>query len=172
MQYNSLDIAKIHILRIDPGEDLLLSVRKFLAESGLRQAVVMSGYGTLAAYSLHWVEHNHIPTNNLFRKGEGGIEILAMNGLVVDGKPHIHMALSNPDGAFRRAPGRRQHRLRVVRDLLRGGARQRSELPARAGGGGKYGLGRNFTPDVYPRVIHSRRREKSIFLRVFGDQIL
>jgi len=100
MQYSSLDIEKIHILRIDPGEDLLLSVRKFLAESGLRQAVVMSGYGTLAAYSLHWVEHNHIPTNNLFRKGEGGIEILAMNGLVVDGKPHIHMALSNPDGAF------------------------------------------------------------------------
>jgi len=46
------------------------------------------------------VEHNHIPTNNLFRKGEGGIEILAMNGLVVDGKPHIHMALSNPDGGF------------------------------------------------------------------------
>ena len=100
MQYNSLDVEKIHILRVDPGEDLLLSVRQFLAESGLRQAVVMSGYGTLAAYSLHWVEHNHIPTNNLFRKGEGGIEILAMNGLVVDGKPHIHMALSNPGGGF------------------------------------------------------------------------
>ena len=100
MQYNSRDVEKIHILRVDPGEDLLLSVRQFLAESGLRQAVVMSGYGTLAAYSLHWVQHNHIPTNNLFRKGEGGIEILAMNGLVVDGKPHIHMALSNPDGGF------------------------------------------------------------------------
>lgn len=100
MQYSALKVEKIHILRIDPGEDLLLSVRKFLAESGLRQAVVMSGYGTLAAYSLHWVEHNHIPTHNLFRKGEGGIEILAMNGLVADGKPHIHMALSNPDGGF------------------------------------------------------------------------
>lgn len=100
MQYNSLDVEKIHILRVDPEEDLLLSVRQFLAESGLRQAVVMSGYGTLAAYSLHWVEHNHIPTNNLFRKGEGGIEILAMNGLVVDGRPHIHMALSNPQGGF------------------------------------------------------------------------
>lgn len=100
MEYKAFNVQKIHILRIDPGEDILLTVRKFLGESGLRQAVVMSGYGTLAAYSLHWVEHNHIPTHNLFRKGEGGIEILAMNGLVVDGIPHIHVALSNPEGGF------------------------------------------------------------------------
>ncbi len=100
MEFTSLNVQKVHILRIDPGEDILLTVRKFLAESGLRQAVVMGGYGTLAAYSLHWVEHNHIPTHNLFRKGEGGFEILAMNGLVVDGKPHIHVALSNPSGGF------------------------------------------------------------------------
>ena len=100
MEFASFDVKKLHILRVDPGEDVLLAVRQFLAESGLRQAVVTGGYGTLAAYSLHWVMHNHIPTNNLFRKGEGGIEILAMNGLVVDGKPHIHVALSNPEGAF------------------------------------------------------------------------
>jgi predicted DNA-binding protein with PD1-like motif len=100
MQFTSLDVQKIHILRVDPGEDILLTVREFLRQSGLTQAVVMSGYGTLAAYSLHWVTHTHIPTNNLFRKGEGGIEILAMNGLVVDGKPHIHVALANPEGAF------------------------------------------------------------------------
>ena len=62
--------------------------------------MVLGGYGTLAAYHLHWVEHNRIPTNNVFRRGEGGIEILAMNGLVVEGEPHIHMALSMPDGAF------------------------------------------------------------------------
>jgi predicted DNA-binding protein with PD1-like motif len=100
MEFTSLNVQKIHILRVDPGEDVLLAVRQFLQKSGLTQAVVMSGYGTLAAYSLHWVTHTHIPTNNLYRKGEGGIEILAMNGLVVDGKPHIHVALSNPEGAF------------------------------------------------------------------------
>lgn len=100
MEFTSLNVQKIHVLRVDPGEDVLVTVRQFLQQSKLTQAVVMGGYGTLAAYSLHWVTHTHIPTNNLFRKGEGGIEILAMNGLVVDGKPHIHMALANPEGAF------------------------------------------------------------------------
>jgi predicted DNA-binding protein with PD1-like motif len=100
MEFASMDLSRIHILRVDPGEDVLASIERFLKETGIQQAVVLGGYGTLAAYQLHWVMHNRIPTENLFRCGEGGIEILAMNGLVVDGEPHIHVALSTPDGAF------------------------------------------------------------------------
>ncbi len=100
MEFASLSLSRVHILRVDPGEDLLLSIECFLRETGIQQAVVLGGYGTLAAYHLHWVTHNRIPTENLFRRGEGGIEILAMNGLVVKGEPHIHVALSTPDGAF------------------------------------------------------------------------
>ena len=100
MEFGSLELSKVHILRVDPGEDILASVEQFIAEARLKQAVVLGGYGTMAAYHLHWVTHNRIPTDNLFRKGEGGIEILAMNGIVVEGKAHIHISLSTPDGAF------------------------------------------------------------------------
>ena len=100
MEFATMSVSKIHILRVDPGEDLLASTERFLREAGIRQAVVLGGYGTLAAYHLHWVTHNRIPTENVFRRDEGGIEILAMNGLVVNGEPHIHVALSNEDGAF------------------------------------------------------------------------
>lgn len=100
MEFASMGIGRIHILRVDPGEDVLASIERFLSDAAVHQAVVLGGYGTLAAYHLHWVTHNRIPTANLFRRGEGGIEILAMNGLVVDGAPHIHVALSTPDGAF------------------------------------------------------------------------
>ena len=95
-----MNLSRLHLLRVDPGEDVLVSTQRFLKEAGIQQAVVLGGYGTLAAYHLHWVTHNRIPTENLFRRGEGGIEILAMNGLVVDGEPHIHVALSTPEGAF------------------------------------------------------------------------
>jgi predicted DNA-binding protein with PD1-like motif len=100
MESASMNLVRVHILRVDPGEDVLESIEHFLEGAGIRQAVVLGGYGTLAAYQLHWVTHNRIPTENLFRRGEGGIEILAMNGLVVDGEPHIHVALATPDGAF------------------------------------------------------------------------
>jgi predicted DNA-binding protein with PD1-like motif len=100
MEFGSFDLSKIHVLRVDPGEDILASVEQFVAEANLKQAIVLGGYGTMAAYHLHWVTHNRIPTDNLFRKGEGGIEILAMSGLVTEGQTHIHITLSNPDGAF------------------------------------------------------------------------
>ena len=100
MEFASLSLGKVHILRIDPGEDVLESVHRFLQEADVRQAVILGGYGTLTAYHLHWVTHNRIPTDNAFGRGEGGIEILSMNGLVVDGEPHIHVALSTREGAF------------------------------------------------------------------------
>jgi predicted DNA-binding protein with PD1-like motif len=92
--------GKIHVLRVDPGEDVLASIRRFLKQANVQQAVVLGGYGTLAAYHLHWVTHNRIPTQNHFDRGEGGFELLSMNGLVVDGEPHIHVTLSTLDGAF------------------------------------------------------------------------
>ena len=100
MEHASMSLKRLHILRVDPGEDVLGSIRRFLQETDVRKAVVLGGYGTLAAYHLHWVTHNRIPTENLFGRGEGGFEILSMNGLVVEGEPHIHLALSTPDGAF------------------------------------------------------------------------
>jgi predicted DNA-binding protein with PD1-like motif len=100
MEFASMNLSRVHLLRVDPGEDVLASAQCFLQEAGIQQAVVLGGYGTLAAYHLHWVAHNRIPTENIFRRGQGGIEILAMNGLVVDGEPHILVALSTPEGAF------------------------------------------------------------------------
>ena len=100
MEANAMSLSRIHILRVDPGEDVFESIQRFLDLAGVRQAVVLGGYGTLAAYHLHWVTHNRLPSETAFGRGYGGIEILAMNGLVVDGQPHIHVTLSTPDGAF------------------------------------------------------------------------
>jgi len=100
MEFAAMNLSRVDILRVDPGEDLLESIQRFLDQAGVRQALVLGGYGTLAAYHLHWVTHNRIPSETAFGRGYGGIEILAMNGLVVDGQPHIHVALSTPDGAF------------------------------------------------------------------------
>jgi len=100
MEYASMNVSRIHVLRVDPGEDVLESAREFLEKAGVGQVVVLGGYGTLAAYHLHWVTHNRIPSDSVFGRGEGGIEILSMNGLVVDGEPHVHVTLSTPDGAF------------------------------------------------------------------------
>jgi uncharacterized protein len=100
MESATLNVSRVHILRVDPGEDVLCSVKDFLGKTGIRQAIVLGGYGTLAADRLHWVTHNRIPSENVIARSEGGIEILGMSGLVVDGEPHIHVTLSTQQGAY------------------------------------------------------------------------
>ncbi len=100
MESTTLNVSRVHILRVDPGEDVLGAVKNFIGQKGVRQAIVIGGYGTLAAYRLHWVMHNRIPTENVIANGEGGIEILGISGLIVDGEPHIHVTLATQQGAY------------------------------------------------------------------------
>lgn len=100
MESATLNVNRVHILRVDPGEDILCSVKDFLGKTGIQQAIVMGGYGTLATHCLHWVTHNRFPAENVIGRSEGGIEILGMSGLVADGEPHIHMTLATQQGAY------------------------------------------------------------------------
>ena len=100
MESATLSVSRVHILRLDPGEDVLCAVKDFLGKTGIQQAIVLGGYGTLAAHSLHWVTHNRIPPEITMGHSEGGIEIIGMSGLVVDGEPHIHVTLATQAGAY------------------------------------------------------------------------
>ena len=91
---------RIWVVRLDPGEDVLLSLRGFIRDKGIKQGAVVSAYGTFSKVRLHWVAHTRFPTDNLFEEREGGIELLSMNGMIVDGEPHIHFTASTPEGAF------------------------------------------------------------------------
>ena len=66
----------------------------------IEQGVVVMGYGTFAKVSLHWVRDNKFPAGNKYDNWEGGIELMSLNGMIVDGAPHIHFTASDPNGAF------------------------------------------------------------------------
>ncbi len=100
MESAAFSVKRMHILRVDPGEDVLDAVRAFIDEQAVEQAIIVGGYGTLARHHLHWVLNNRIPSDNIFAHGEGGIEILSMNGTVVEGEPHIHVTLATTAGAY------------------------------------------------------------------------
>lgn len=88
------------MVRVDPGEDVLDALGRYIEANGLSQAWVLSGCGTLEKARLHWVADNRFPAREAFAEIEGGIEILAMSGTVVEGHPHVHVALATQAGAF------------------------------------------------------------------------
>ena len=100
MEGFALEGRKLHAVRVDPGEDVVGALRRYIDSREIVQAWVVSGYGTLAKARLHWVADNRFPSRDLFAEVEGGIEILAMSGTVVEGEPHVHVALATQAGAF------------------------------------------------------------------------
>ena len=100
MRTQSFGVARFVALRLNPGEDVLLSLRTAVEEQGIRNAAILSGVGSLDRYHFHVVKTTNMPPGNTFVQGEGPFDILSVTGLVVDGKVHAHITFSNTEVAM------------------------------------------------------------------------
>jgi uncharacterized protein len=87
-------------LRLDPGEDVLLSLRSAVEELKIRNAAILFGVGSLDHYHFHVVKTTNMPPGNTFVQGEGPFDILTVTGLVIGGKIHAHITFSNTESAM------------------------------------------------------------------------
>ncbi len=100
MRTESFAASRFVALRLDPGEDVLLSLRAAVEEQRIRNAAILSGVGSLDRYHFHVVQTTNMPPGNTFVEGEGPFDILTVTGLVVDGKVHAHITFSNTELAM------------------------------------------------------------------------
>src|SRR5262245_52025702 len=92
--------GQLAAVRLDPGEDVLLSLRAAVREHELRNAVIVSGVGSLDRYHFHVVSTTTMPPANAFVRGEGPFDILTVTGAVIDGRVHAHITFSNTEQAM------------------------------------------------------------------------
>ncbi len=100
MHAQLFDASRFVALRLDPGEDVLLSLRAAVQEQGIQNAAILSGVGSLDRYHFHVVKTTNMPPGNTFVQGEGPFDILTVTGLVVDGAVHAHITFSNTEVAM------------------------------------------------------------------------
>jgi uncharacterized protein len=100
MRTQSFDASRFVALRLDPGEDVLLSLRAAVKEQRIENAAILSGVGSLDRYHFHVVQTTNMPPGNSFVQGEGPFDILTVTGLVVDGEVHAHVTFSNTELAM------------------------------------------------------------------------
>lgn len=100
MQSADFNIKKILFISIEPGEDVLTTIEKIIKEKSIKNATVLSAYGTLDHIHIHWVTSTDFPPVEYYEKKQGPYEILAIEGVIVDGIPHLHITVSNRNGAY------------------------------------------------------------------------
>jgi hypothetical protein len=82
---------------IQPGEMLLETIEKAVAEAGIRNGAVISGIGTLKTCHLHYITHTDFPPSDRHYRLAQPLELVSVSGLIADGRPHLHVVVSCGD---------------------------------------------------------------------------
>jgi predicted DNA-binding protein with PD1-like motif len=99
MILRSSTLRRLIAVRLDPGEDLLLALRRAARESGIGHGLVLTGIGSLSRYRVHVVQTTDLPPGDVFFEDEGPYDILQLTGYVLDGRVHAHLTVSNTQKA-------------------------------------------------------------------------
>ena len=93
--------TKLHILRLDTGDDLLGCVNELIENEKIKNGAVISGIGTFDHCVMHMVMTTSFPVVEHFEKWDDKpLELSSVDGLIVDGKPHLHMVVSDYKNAY------------------------------------------------------------------------
>ena len=94
-------LERIVVLRFKYNTDLLAGLQKMIKQEKIRNAVILSGFGSVRDYQVHQVGNREFPPKDVFVKNPTApADITGMSGLVMDGRVHPHITLANADKAF------------------------------------------------------------------------
>jgi predicted DNA-binding protein with PD1-like motif len=85
----------IEIIRMSSGTDLLEGLKNVVTEKKIKNAVILSGIGSVTDYHYHVVTDKNLPPANEYIKASVSMDLVAVQGYVFNERIHAHIALSD-----------------------------------------------------------------------------
>lgn len=86
------------IMQLTKGEQILESIERELRRLDIRCGILTSGIGSARKIVFHRIKTTGDDPVNEFVTLEAALEIGAMQGVIVDYVPHIHITFTDPSG--------------------------------------------------------------------------
>jgi hypothetical protein len=93
-------ITRVVVVRLKNQVDMLEGLRTAVAREKIKNAVILSGVGSLVSYHVHVVSNTVFPATNAFFTAEGPFDLLTTNGYILDGRVHAHISFANTQKAM------------------------------------------------------------------------
>jgi predicted DNA-binding protein with PD1-like motif len=100
MRAQNVNIDRLVLARLNPGDDILESLTLAAKENGIANGLILAGIGSLSRYHVHVVKTTNLPPGDVFFEGEGPFDILQLTGAILDGRVHAHITFSNTEKAM------------------------------------------------------------------------
>src|SRR5215472_5352235 len=86
------EFKRVVILRFKYDTDLLGGLERMVRQEKIRNAVILSAFGSVRGYQVHQVSNRTFPSKNMYVKDPTKpADIIGMSGFVMDGKLHPHI---------------------------------------------------------------------------------
>jgi predicted DNA-binding protein with PD1-like motif len=89
---------RIVVIRLKYKANLLDGMTKIIEEQHIQNGVILSAVGSLRGYEIHTVSNRDMPSQNTYVKNPTQpVDLVSMNGYVINGRIHAHMTIATPD---------------------------------------------------------------------------
>jgi len=94
-------IERVLVLRFKYQANLLAGIEQTVKEQHVKNAVILSAFGSVRNYEIHQVSNRTFPSKDTIVKNTSApADIVGMSGFIMNGRIHAHITLANPDHAF------------------------------------------------------------------------
>ena len=92
------EYGRVIVMHLKKGDLLLESITEGLKERNVKNAILTSGIGSLRKLSMHGIKACTDTPSDYYYTIEAPVELGCLQGIVLDGVPHLHGVCSTPDG--------------------------------------------------------------------------
>lgn len=83
------------MIRLNTGDDILLKLREAVERENIKNAAIVYGVGSVSSYHFHVISTRTNPPEEHDPSGDYPLDIVNINGLVIDGRVHAHIIFSD-----------------------------------------------------------------------------
>lgn len=93
-------IVEVILMRINPGDDILLGIRECVEKHAIRNGLILTGFGSVRRSHFHVVTTTELPPRNAFMKSDQALDVCSLGGYIIDGRVHCHIDFSDERNGF------------------------------------------------------------------------
>jgi predicted DNA-binding protein with PD1-like motif len=99
--YNTdVSFERYFITRLKHQKDILEGLNEIVKAEKIKNAVILTGIGSVTNYHIHVVDNKTFPSENVFIKKDIPMDVTNITGYIVDGRVHCHITLSDENMAI------------------------------------------------------------------------
>jgi len=94
------EIKRVVLVRMKYNTDLLGGLQRAVNSEKIKNAVILSGVGSVTRYHVHAVNSTTLPAKLAYTERAAPMDLIAVNGYVLNGRIHAHITMTDDQKAF------------------------------------------------------------------------